>query len=113
MGALLGWAACGDNRAPGQEGAYACPPRAPTSCPDPSPRYADVAPVIQQHCLPCHFGEPQGPWPLYDYRHVADWQDVVRDEVLSCAMPPADSGLMMPTQDREAILTWILCGFPE
>jgi hypothetical protein len=38
---------------------------------------------------------------------------VVRDELLDCSMPPLDSGASMTTEERKAILTWILCGFPE
>ena len=66
-----------------------CTVTAPTECPDPAPRYADVAPIIGKYCAsPCHYGAPAGPWPLTDYDHVADWQDIVRDQVLTCAMPP-------------------------
>jgi hypothetical protein len=107
-------AACGDNGEPKVDPqSYSCPPPAPTHCPAPAPRYADVAPLITRNCLSCHYGYEDGPWPLTDYQHVADWQDVVRDELLACSMPPADAGFQMLTADRVAILTWIRCGFPE
>jgi uncharacterized membrane protein len=94
--------------------AFVCSVSAPTACPDPSPHYADVAPIINQRCVePCHSGLPEGPWPLTDYEHVADWADVVRTDLIGCLMPPADGGVSMADEERLAILTWIRCGFPE
>lgn len=92
-----------------------CTVTAPTSCPAPPPRYANVQAIIQQNCVgPCHSGvDPAGPWPLTDYQHVADWADLVRADLLTCAMPPADGGVTLPADDRLAILTWLRCGFPE
>ncbi|HVY38604.1 MAG TPA: hypothetical protein VHM31_11735 [Polyangia bacterium] len=91
-----------------------CSVTAPTSCPDPAPRYADVAPIISQRCaMPCHSGVPNGPWPLTDYEHVADWADTVRADLLDCSMPPADGGVPITADDRTAVLTWIRCGAPE
>jgi hypothetical protein len=52
-------------------------------------------------------------WPLTDFRHVADWQDLIHDDLLACTMPPADAGFQMTTAERVAILTWIRCGFLE
>jgi hypothetical protein len=94
--------------------ARVCSVEAPTSCPDPSPHYGDVAPIINQRCVePCHSGLPGGPWPLTDYAHVADWADVVRDDLILCLMPPADGGISMSEEEKLAILTWIRCGFLE
>jgi hypothetical protein len=94
--------------------AVECVVVAPTECTDPELRYADVQPIFQQRCVEgCHNGMPNGPWPLTDYDHIADWWDVVRDEVKSCAMPPPDSGRTMTNEERDAILLWIRCGFPE
>jgi len=90
-----------------------CTVTAPTSCPDPAPTYADVAPIFEQRCASCHSGEEGGPWPLKDYEHISDWQDVVRAEVLTCAMPPADSDVTIPDDERLRILTWIRCGLPK
>src|SRR5437868_1867863 len=53
----------------------ACSVPVPTTCPDPAPRYADVAPIFQQRCVTCHAGNPGGPWSLADYGPVSDWQD--------------------------------------
>lgn len=102
-----------DGGPPDDGGVLACTVEAPTVCPDPPPRYADVAPVFQARCVPCHYGAPGGPWPLLQYSHVADWYDTVRAFVLDCSMPPPDGGISMTDSEREAILTWILCGLPE
>jgi uncharacterized membrane protein len=86
---------------------------APTTCPDPAPRYADVAPVFERRCVICHAGAPGGPWSLADYGHVADWQDTIRSSLRDCSMPPADAGVPMTLEERTAILTWIRCGLPR
>lgn len=87
-----------------------CTVSAPLECPDPAPGYADVAPIFAQRCASCHSGMPGTPWSLRDYEHVADWQDVVRAEVLHCKMPPPDSGVTISDEERLAILTWVKCG---
>lgn len=116
--AALGLGACtpglsGDASPDAQElPPYECDVEAPTVCPDPPLTYADVEPIIRARCVGCHDEEPPE-WPLTSYRHVADWNVEIRTEMLRCTMPPRDSGVEMPTDERERILTWILCGFPE
>lgn len=89
----------------------ACAVMAPTTCVDNQLRYEDVAPIISARCLSCHDGT-QGNWPLTDYGHVADWAPEIRSEMLSCGMPPPDSGLTMPNAERQTVVNWIRCGFP-
>ena len=90
-----------------------CTVKAPTVCPDPPPHYPDVQPIINRLCVPCHAGLPGGNWPLLQYEHVASWQDLIRAHMLACSMPPPDAGVVMTNDEREAILTWILCGYLE
>jgi hypothetical protein len=90
-----------------------CTVQAPTICPDPPPHYPDVQPIIQRACVPCHQGLPGGNWPLLQYSHVADWQDIIRAHMIACTMPPPDAGVPMSDDERVAILTWILCGYLE
>lgn len=113
LGALL--ASCGGgNSGRPDGGTVACAVVAPTVCPEPAPRYADVAPIFARHCVTCHYGALDGPWSLSDYQHIADWSDLVRAQVLTCGMPPADAAVPpVPEEDRQAILTWLLCGFRE
>jgi hypothetical protein len=90
-----------------------CPVDPPTTCPDDVPHYADVAPLFAQHCLSCHDGVNGHPWSLGTYEPVADWSGEVRAALISCAMPPPESRLTMPLEDRMTILNWIRCGFPQ
>jgi hypothetical protein len=92
---------------------FSCPVTAPTACPDPPLHYPDVAPIFTRRCVSCHYGAVNGPWPLLQYSHAADWNDVIRDMLFACEMPPPESGVMMTAAERVAILTWVLCGFPE
>jgi hypothetical protein len=101
-----------DGGTPGEEPS-ACSVPAPTACPDPAPRYADVAPIFERRCVICHAGAPGGPWSLADYGHVADWQDTIRANLRDCSMPPPDAGVPMMLEERVAILTWIRCGLPR
>jgi hypothetical protein len=93
---------------------FVCTVTAPTVCPDPAPRYPDVAPIFEERCAPCHYGAPGGPWSLRQYQQVADWYDTVRDHMINCTMPPVEYLPLLPltNDERVAILTWILCGLP-
>ncbi|MFT3837905.1 MAG: hypothetical protein QM723_13015 [Myxococcaceae bacterium] len=90
-----------------------CEVVAPTSCPSPAPTYADVQPVFTSVCVTCHNWSNQGQWPLDSYEHVADWADQIRGDLLTCAMPPADGGVVLAPTDRDKVLLWIRCGTPE
>ncbi|HVR60749.1 MAG TPA: hypothetical protein VMU50_02570, partial [Polyangia bacterium] len=103
-------AAAGD---PADAGAAVCSPIAPAPCPDPPPRYADVQGTLQQRCVPCHDGTPDAAWPLQTYVEVAEWEDVVLDDLLRCTMPPADGGITMTDEERTALVTWIGCGYKQ
>lgn len=90
-----------------------CAPVAPTECPDPAPHYPDVAPIFERRCASCHNGSKGGPWPLDNYSDVADWATFIRDELMQCTMPPPDSGVEMTPEERQAILVWVRCRYPE
>jgi uncharacterized membrane protein len=90
-----------------------CSVSAPLACPEPAPRYVDVAPIFERRCASCHNGEPREPWPLDNYDHVADWQELVRAAVLHCDMPPPDSDITLTDEERQTILAWIKCGALE
>lgn len=92
--------------------AEACEVTAPTSCPDPAPHYADVAPIFEERCLSCHDGHGEQ-WPLTTYAHVTGWYNEIRGAMTACTMPPADAGITMPREERELVLAWLRCGFPE
>lgn len=89
------------------------PPSCSTSTPQ-TPHYADVAPILQKSCVPCHPG-PAGAtqWPLTTYRSIAPWAGAIQDQVCRSAMPPADGGIAIGESDRLTILDWVQCGAPE
>lgn len=87
---------------------------APTACTQTQLRWADVEPIILARCTPCHDGsQPQ--WPLQAYTEVADWADIIRQDVVDCTMPPLDAGVNvgMTNVERRLILDWIKCDFPR
>ena len=92
--------------------AVACEAMTPSECPDPALNYASVAPIFQARCVSCHDGKMEQ-WPLDSYQNVADWFDAVRSLVQECEMPPPESGVTMTTEERNLILAWIRCGYPE
>jgi hypothetical protein len=96
-------------------GAVACSVTAPTVCPEVPLTYADISPIVDRHCVVCHYGAVGGPWPLISYRHMVDWYDIIPPALLNCTMPPADGGLpiTITNEERLAILTWLRCGYPE
>lgn len=89
-----------------------CTIAAPTSCSEPVPTYEDVQPIFAERCVVCHAGTKGGPWALDTYGHVATWRDTVRAALISCAMPPVDSGLHIPDEESLLVLQWIRCGMP-
>jgi hypothetical protein len=97
----------------GDPAAFECTVSAPTECPDPPPRYADVEPIFKQRCAPCHGAKWDGPWPLDTYAHVADWSDVIRAHLIDCSMPPPEAGTPLPVEESETILAWIRCNTPR
>jgi hypothetical protein len=90
-----------------------CDVVAPEACGNAALRFDDVKPLFETHCVPCHYGQLGGPWPMKSYMDVADWHDIVRDDLVNCSMPPEDAGTTMTTAERALILDWLRCGFPE
>ena len=91
----------------------ACSVVAPNECLEPELRYASVAPIFESYCASCHTGRGSEPWPLDDYDSVADWADLLREELASCSMPPPGSSIPLGNRDRARILNWLRCGLPE
>lgn len=98
---------------PKPDGGPVCDVVAPERCSNPALRFNDVKPLFETHCGNCHYGQLGGPWPLTSYMDVADWHDVVRDDLVNCSMPPEDAGTGMTSAERALILDWLRCGFPE
>jgi uncharacterized membrane protein len=111
---IVGCESDGKDDAGGDE---TCSVSAPTECPSDAPTYADVEPIFAERCVTCHNGIAEEPctdcWALTDHGHVSDWSHTIRGAMLSCSMPPVDSGMSMTNTERMEILEWIRCGSPE
>ncbi len=107
----------------GGGGSNPCPNDLPASCPTPAPSYAaDVVPVIQQYCFPCHAsgGIEAQHFDYSTYAGVYASRAVVLTQVNDCLMPPSapvpgvDGGTTPLTiEARLALLGWLVCGAPD
>ena len=121
---LLTVVACGPRQLPadggtdggaydaGDAGEDFCRPLPEANCNGIVPTFTDLQPIFMHRCQTCHNGSGTE-WPLVTYQHVADWQDQVRTEIVTCAMPPLDGGQVITYAEREAIFTWVRCGRPK
>jgi hypothetical protein len=90
------------------------PPRS-TSCLEPQPSFArEIVPILDVRCNGCHDPAiPDGPWPLHDYQDVVEWKGVVVDSLLNCTMPPPDSAITLPEEERQRLFAWVACDTPD
>jgi hypothetical protein len=97
-------AACG-----GEE--LSCPNDLP-ACPSPAPSYsADVAPLVQRRCAPCHFpGGTAAEHNLATYDRVFAQRGIVLNQIYTCRMPP-DAPLV--GEERTLFLEWLECDAPN
>ncbi len=98
------------------EGTAACPPAAPSACPQ-TPTYTrDIAPLVQRACLPCHSpGGVAADRDLTTFRNFVRLETTDFVQVSDCLMPPADAGpdAAMTLRDRMELLQWFVCGSPD
>jgi hypothetical protein len=50
--------------------------------------HRDIAPLIANHCLPCHTPDNVAPFPLTSYRQVKRRSSLIREVVIERRMPP-------------------------
>ena len=50
--------------------------------------YADVLPILQNHCQECHRPNAIAPMPLLTYKDVRPWAQSIRANVIGHKMPP-------------------------
>jgi len=116
LSSLLLTAAAGCSSASGAadsgDAATSCP-SAPESCPSRVPSYAsDIAPILQQSCVPCHGpgGSAGHSEATYDAVHAQ--VSPILDVVAGCTMPPSSYPPLRATE-RTALLDWLVCGAPN
>jgi hypothetical protein len=86
-------------------------------CPAEVPSYArDIAPLIERRCGSCHRDPENGrqtPWPFYDYQDVLDWDFTIMVSLDDCSMPPVNSNVPFPDEERQMLYAWLMCGAPN
>ncbi|TWU16209.1 redoxin domain-containing protein [Allorhodopirellula heiligendammensis] len=83
---------------------------------------ADVAPILNQHCVECHRDSEIAPFALTDYDEVVGWGQMMLEVIDQKRMPPwhADPRIghfvgerRMPADARDTIAAWIAQGMVE
>jgi hypothetical protein len=91
-----------------------CPKDMPTTCPTPTPSYAnDVAPIFATYCNDCHSPTGQAPdRPFQTYAEIFARRTSVLSFTYGCQMPPA--AFPQPTEEeRVTLLGWLVCNAPN
>ena len=82
---------------------------------DGAPAYADVAPVLDQHCNGCHGDPPSGaPLTLVGYDAAAAQADRMVARAVDgdpSAMPPG--GLSLSNAEMQVLVDWAAAGAPR
>jgi uncharacterized membrane protein len=71
--------------------------------------------IIQTRCSVCHVpggAEPNRPYQTYAQIAVPDTRRAILTQVYACRMPPAGA-LPLTTDERQALLAWLVCGGPN
>lgn len=90
-----------------------CPNDVPASCPTPAPTWADVEPIFDAHCTKCHGpGGVEASRPLDTYDHVYAERTTVLTKLHGCLMPPAPER-PLSSDDRQLVLSWLVCRAPK
>lgn len=105
------------------EGCAVPGPRAPAA--GPAPTWAQVAPIVERACAPCHREGGEAPFPLEGYQDAWVNADALADVVKRRQMPPwfaassAASGgprwlndRSLTAEERGALLAWVAAGAP-
>jgi len=106
--------ACGGGSSSGAGGAGDCPDEVPATCPVPPPTFgASVSPIFNAVCTNCHApGQAASDQPLTSYAEISQRKDAIVLQIDSCRMPPAPTP-PLTSDERAAILGWIVCGAPD
>ena len=73
---------------------------------------ADVVPILQRACIPCHSATGIAGYDESTYAKVYPQRSAILDQVNACLMPPAGSP-QLTTQERIALLGWLVCNAPN
>lgn len=82
----------------------------------------DVAPILQNHCVPCHSKGNIGPFAMDGYKKVRGWASMIREVILTGRMPPWDADpnhgafandRSLTGEELRTLVTWIDHGRPR
>lgn len=112
FGLLLALTACA-TEAP-QVTPPACPDDLPGACPSPAPRWTgQVDAIVAAKCTSCHQPGAQAPSPTFHtYTLAVAAAQRIEMQVYGCRMP-LGTAPQLTTDERAAILGWVVCGMPE
>ncbi len=84
------------------------------SCPDAGPPSykADIVPILDQDCIPCHSATGIAGHDETTYASVKGQFGAMLSFTNSCQMPPSD-GPQMTAAQRVALTAWLRCGAPD
>ena len=93
-------------------GATACP--VAPGCPDGgAPSYqADILPIFQEACIPCHSPNGSAGFDETSYTEIHDQLSPILSQVNACMMPPLN-GPPLSAAERVALTGWLKCGAPN
>jgi hypothetical protein len=102
----------------GAEGAVVtgCPEGGYPACPTVMPSYgAQVRPIVDVWCAPCHFNGGSGTGKGYDFSTLAGLRGGLSTNLTdlhTCRMPPEDAAALSPA-NRETLIEWLVCDAPD
>lgn len=114
LASLASMAACTSTSSSSGSSGAACPDDLPAACPSVPPSYAaDVAPVIEQSCTPCHApGGQQANRLLVTYSGAFANRSAMLNQIHACRMPPLGAP-PLTADGRKAVQEWLVCGAPN
>jgi peroxiredoxin len=84
--------------------------------------YADVAPILKQHCVDCHHPGTAAPFSLLRYEDAANWSEMIGEVVQQRRMPPwhadprfghFENERRLPQKDIDTLSAWVAAGAPR
>ncbi|MEM7100208.1 MAG: redoxin domain-containing protein [Pseudomonadota bacterium] len=83
---------------------------------------ADIAPMLEENCVACHYEGGIGPWAMNSHAMVRGWSMMMREVVMNRRMPPGqiDTHVGKPIHDvagltieeQQKLIRWIDAGAP-
>jgi uncharacterized membrane protein len=94
-------------------GAGGCPHELPSACASAPSYQAQIAPIVAARCATCHApGGVEASKPLDTYAALHARRGSVLDQVYNCLMP-LPGAPPLTTEERAALLGWLVCDAPE